>query len=158
MPCHRVCVFVDHFVFFGVLMLVCDWVAGCLFPSDVGKYWLHSAVGIFLLAEQLCSIVDLVRFSLGSFLGILQCKVRCLVFMAWNSFGHQGMACGCSPPWFASLLVTLLCYLGAHYGFSLCRVGVGYALRVSPVVTRLTVYRRPQVKVYEFLIGEENNS
>ena len=66
-----------------------------------------------------------------------------LVFL--NSFGHQGMACGCFPPWFASLLVTLLCYLGAHYGFSHRRVGVGYALRVSPVVTRLTVYRRPQV-------------
>jgi hypothetical protein len=64
--------------------------------------------------------------------------------VSWNHFGHQG---GCSPPWFASLLVTLFCYLGAHYGFSPFRVGVGCALRVSPVVTRLTVYRRSQVFV-----------
>ena len=30
-------------------------------------------------------------------------------------------------------------------GFSQCRVVVGYALQVFPVVTRLTVYRRLQV-------------
>ena len=30
-------------------------------------------------------------------------------------------------------------------GFSQCRVVVGYALQVSPAVTRLTVYRRLQV-------------
>ena len=33
----------------------------------------------------------------------------------------------------------------AFPGLSQRRVGVGYALRVSPAVTRLTVYRRPQV-------------
>ena len=32
-------------------------------------------------------------------------------------------------------------------GFSQCRVVVGYALQVSPAVTRLTVYRRLQVFV-----------
>ena len=31
-------------------------------------------------------------------------------------------------------------------GFSQCRVVVGYALQVSPAVTRLTVYRRLQVR------------
>ena len=48
------------------------------------------------------------------------------------------------------LLVNLFCYLGAHYGFSHRREGVGYALRVSPVVTRLTVDRRR-------LVGREGN-
>ena len=46
------------------------------------------------------------------------------------------------PPWFVSLIVTLLSYLRAHYGFSHRRVGVGYALQDPPVVTRSTVYRR----------------
>ena len=99
---------------------------------------------LLFLVELLCSMVHL-RFSLW----VVSCKIAVpetlWVFASWHRFGHQGMACGCSPPWFASLLVTPLCYLGAHYGFSLFRVGVGCALRVSPVVTRLTVYRRPQV-------------
>ena len=67
------------------------------------------------------------------------------VLVSLNSFAYQGMACSCSPPCFVSLLVTLLCYLAVHYCYSHCHVGVSYALRVSPVVTRLTVYRRPQV-------------
>ena len=67
------------------------------------------------------------------------------VLVSLNSFAYQGMACSCSPPCFVSLLVTLLCYLAVHYCFFHCHVGVSYALRVSPVVTRLTVYRRPQV-------------
>ena len=53
------------------------------------------------------------------------------------------------------LCPTLILVIAGHsvvlswcaYGFSHRRVGVGYALRVSPVVTRLKVYRRPQVDV-----------
>ena len=46
----------------------------------------------------------------------------------------------------------LFCFFSVvQIGFSHGRVGVGYALRVFPAVTRLTVYRRPQVKVYESL-------
>ena len=43
------------------------------------------------------------------------------------------------------LFVLLCCVLCTASGLSQRRVGVGYALRVSPAVTRLTVYRRPQV-------------
>ena len=41
----------------------------------------------------------------------------------------------------------LLCYilLVRSHHLTQHRMGVGYALRVSPAVTRLTVYRRPQV-------------
>ena len=39
----------------------------------------------------------------------------------------------------------LLCFRVRSHGVSEPHVGVGYALRVSPAVTRLTVYRRPQV-------------
>ena len=57
------------------------------------------------------------------------------------------------------LFPTLIFVIAGHsvvlswcaYGFSHRRVGVGYALRVSPVVTRLTVYRRPQVDEHVFV-------
>ena len=42
-------------------------------------------------------------------------------------------------------LILLACFSVPSHCFSQRRVGVGYALRVSPAVTRLTVYRRPQV-------------
>ena len=107
-------------------------------------------LGFYAYYEQLCSMVHLVGFSRGLFHGRLPDALWVLVF--FYSFGHQGMVCGRSPRWFASLLVTLLCYIGAHCGFSPCRLGVGYALRVPPVVTRLTVYRRPQVGLPELRI------
>ena len=43
---------------------------------------------------------------------------------------------------------SICCFISAHDGFSHRCVGVGYALRVSPAVTRLTVCRRPQVGVH----------
>ena len=49
----------------------------------------------------------------------------------------------CLPwPW---LFWFVMIWLLRFHGLSQRRVGVGYALRVCPAVTRLTVYRRPQV-------------
>ena len=64
-----------------VLVLVCDWVVGCL------------------TSECSCSVL--------------------VVFCCWDLM----LLLVDSPPWFASLLVTLLCYLRAHYGFSHRSVG-----------------------------------
>ena len=51
--------------------------------------------------------------------------------------------------WLFPILVWLIAgqydVVFEHDGFSHRHVGVSYALRVSPAVTRLTVYRRPQV-------------
>ena len=45
-------------------------------------------------------------------------------------------------------LLLLICFIFVEFhGFSWRRVGVGYALRVFPPVTRLTVYRPPQAQV-----------
>ena len=51
---------------------------GAQFSTDPGQYWLCSAIGSFIFfVEPLCSMVHLVRFSLGSFLGRLQCQMCC---------------------------------------------------------------------------------
>ena len=53
--------------------------------------------------------------------------------------------------WLFPILVWLIAgqydVVFEHDGFSHRHVGVSYALRVSPAVTRLTVYRRPQVAI-----------
>ena len=46
---------------------------------------------------------------------------------------------------FTMALILLACFSVPSHCFTQSRVGVSYALRVSPAVTRLTVYRRPQV-------------
>ena len=76
--------------------------------------------------------------------GRLQCQIRCVYSRFRTGLVIRGRHVAV-PYLGLPLLVNLFCYLGAHYGFSHRREGVGYALRVSPVVTRLTVYRRPQV-------------
>ena len=71
-----------------------------------------------------------------------------------SSFTRGGFVCG--RAFCFILLVQLQVYIhhgvdfvGLFFVLNHClsqrRVGVGYALRVSPAVTRLTVYRRPQV-------------
>ena len=48
-------------------------------------------------------------------------------------------------------LVCFVVFLLCFRCLSQRRVGGSYALRVSPAVTRLTVYRRPQVYILEFI-------
>ena len=68
-------------------------------------------------------------------------RMHCRMCCRWRMFLNLVSA----PTWFGSLLVSLFCFLVCSYGLSQRRVGVGYALRVPPAVTRLTVYRRSQV-------------
>ena len=46
----------------------------------------------------------------------------------------------------ASILLFVFCMSVLFHSLSQRCVGGSYALRVSPAVTRLTVYRRPQVR------------
>ena len=105
---------------------------------------------MFVLVEQLCSMVHLVGFSPVHFMddcNAIRVAGTRVFEQLWSS--GDGM-------W---LFPTLVCLIAGHSvvlswcacGFSHRRVGVGYALRVSPVVTRLTVYRRTQVDEHVFV-------
>ena len=100
--------------------LVKDWIAGCLIFK-----WSWSALVVFdywdlhLFVEPLCSMVHLVRFSLGSFLGRLQIAVpyALWVVVSWNRVvirvvvptlvclivGHSVLS------WYALWFLTFLC-------------------------------------------------
>ena len=112
--------------FFG-FCFGCDWVASCLFSGVPDEFVCVFCWNLMTFVFWYC----IARYVVGG--------------AFFNRFGHRVMAHGCYPPWFGSLLITLLCCFNAHYGFWHRRVGVGYALRVSPAVTKLMVHRRPQV-------------
>ena len=64
---------------------------------------------------------------------------RVVCWIRLVQFGHS-----CLPwPWLFWFVMIL--FLLQFHVLSQRRVGVSYALRVSPAVTRLTVHRRPQV-------------
>ena len=101
-----------------------------------------------LLMMYVVCVLNLNVFQIGMlgywFLIVFYCSchslmTRAVYRMCLGLLGSDGLLVA------IMMFVLLCCVLCAAFGLSQRRVGVGYALRVSPVVTRLTVYRRPQV-------------
>ena len=80
----------------------------------------------------------LVGFSLLCFMEIALSYALCVACVFLQLFAGYDI---CLFPMLVWLIAVFL--ISMHDGFSHRRVGVGYALRVSPAATRLTVYRRP---------------
>ena len=81
----------------------------------------------------------------------LQCRIRVcarvedLPFGCWARYSLDSSG---SVWWFMfsmALILQVCLILSVFHCLSQRRVGCSYALRVSPAVTRLTVYSRPQV-------------
>ena len=101
--------------------------------------WVMRCVDFFSMAifrqMQDCIATQTIggRVKLDLFIFGIRCFLNTLAFL------FRGVCCG-----------ALCCFLCQCGSLSHRRVGVRYALRVSPVVTRLTVHRRPQVVFHPF--------
>ena len=116
---------------------------GCVFRFVVNLLYIWNMCVCVLKVCAAAQLVVLLWVRLRSmWCELFATCVTCFVLASWFVVPPVLSCSVCSEVWLVSF-VFLIAYI--FNGFSQWRVVVGYALQVSPAVTRLTVYRRLQV-------------